>query len=256
MQKRDKHAEASLLTVGIVSVSTKLRSKTHTNMVWVFKCNQVDIYLHWLPFRRGNSGGRGEVFCSLVASDVSSTVKFVPIGTALRNRWCKRKYSGGLMPQRCLPYSCMLLREIICCWSIPAANYSNPLANSTCIWELEEAGEWGTEGSGLCLTVCLVKYWYYLVSFPAIPQYMMQGEPQPLWSFIALTVLFVRHASICPLILTFTQFTPLREFTKTQGQDPCPQKPILYFCGSVLSPWKANQRRNTDHHLCSFQMGK
>lgn len=101
-----------------------------------------------------------------------------------------------------LPYSCSLLRAVICCWSIPAANYSNPCASSTCIWELEEAEEWGTEGSGLCLTICLVKYWYYLVSFPPALQSMMQGELRRLWSFIALTVLSVKHNSVCPFLLT------------------------------------------------------
>lgn len=40
-----------------------------------FKCNQVDIYLHWLHFRRGegNSGGGRKVLFSLVASEVTST---------------------------------------------------------------------------------------------------------------------------------------------------------------------------------------
>ena len=101
-----------------------------------------------------------------------------------------------------LPYSCLLLRAVICCWSIPAANYRNPCASSTCIWELEEAGDWGTEGSGLCLTICLVKYWYYLVSFPPTLLRTMQGEPRRLWSFIALTLLSVKHNSICPFLLT------------------------------------------------------
>lgn len=72
-------------------------------MFWVFKCNQVDIYLHWLHFRtgEGNSGGGREVLCSLVASDVSSTEMLVPLGTALRDRWCMKNHPGGLVPQRC-----------------------------------------------------------------------------------------------------------------------------------------------------------
>lgn len=101
-----------------------------------------------------------------------------------------------------LPYSCLFLRGVICCWFIPAANYSNPCASSTFIWELEEAGEWGTEGFGLCLTICLVKHWYYLVSFLPILQCMMQGKLQWLWSFIALTLLSVKHNSICSFLLT------------------------------------------------------
>lgn len=126
-----------------------------------------------------------------------------------------------------LPYSCLLLRGVICCWSIPAANYSNPCASSTCIWELKEAGEWGTEGFGLCLTICLVKHWYYLVSFPPTLQCMMQGKLRWLWSFIVLTVLSVKHNSICSF-LWLLQFTTIQEFLKTQWPDPAPLKAFLH----------------------------
>lgn len=119
-----------------------------------------------------------------------------------------------------LPYSCLLLRGVICCWSIPAANYSNPCASSTCIWELEEAGEWGTEGFGLCLTICLVKHWYYLVSFPPTLQCMMQGKLRWLWSFIVLTVLSVKHNSICSFLLTLAICNNTRISKNTMAR-PC-----------------------------------
>lgn len=119
-----------------------------------------------------------------------------------------------------LPYSCLLLRAVICCWSIPAANYSIPCASSTCIWEWEEAGEWGTEGSGLCLTIRLVKHWYYLGSFPPSLQCMMQGKPPRLRSFIVLTVLSIKHNSICPFLLTLAIHNHTR-ISKTTMARPC-----------------------------------
>lgn len=150
-----------------------------------------------------------------------------------------------------LPYSCLFLRGVICCWFIPAANYSNPCASSTFIWELEEAGEWGTEGFGLCLTICLVKHWYYLVSFLPILQCMMQGKLQWLWSFIALTLLSVKHNSICSFLLTLAIQKTLFHWK------PFCIKETVY--GSILSPSKASQRRNAGYfllYLCSIPNAK
>lgn len=158
-----------------------------------------------------------------------------------------------------LPYSCLFLRGVICCWSIPAANYSNPCASSTCIWELEEAGEWGTEGFGLCLTICLVKHWYYLVSFPPTLQCMMQGKLRWLWSFIVLTVLSVKHNSICSFLLilaTIQEFLKHNDQTLLQWKPICIRKPVY---GSILSTSKASQRRNAEYfllYLCSIPNAK